>query len=73
MAMFTYILCAPGMSAGVERYRNIPESESLLLASWRSQLARDKVVYLEVDAEGSQTADSGTDEQKRYTEAVQDG
>jgi hypothetical protein len=68
------------MSAGIERYRNIPESENLLLASWRSQLASDKAVYREVDAEGSQTANSGTDPdasgqagKKRHTEAVRDG
>ena len=50
----------------VSKIPNIPESERLLLASWRSQLASRKVVCREASTEGSETAKSGTDEQKRY-------
>jgi hypothetical protein len=66
-------VCARHERKGIERYRYIPGSESLSLASWWSQLASDKVVYREVDTEGSQTAKSGTDKQEGYTEVIQDG
>lgn len=65
---------------GIARYQFIPESESLLLASWRSQLASRKAVGGDPDAEESETASPGTDpersgqvEQERHTEAESRG
>jgi len=42
---------------------NIPEGESLSQASWRSLLASRKLVWSDPCSEGSETANSGTDEQ----------
>jgi len=67
--MFTYILCAPSMGEGIERYRIIPEGVNPLQASWRSLLVSRKVVCCEASTEGSETTKSGTDEQERHTEA----
>ena len=48
-----------------------PEGASPLRADWNPEsLARGKVVYREVGTEGSQTAKSGTDEQKRHKRQV---
>ena len=57
------------MGKGIEDTLNIPESENLLQASWWSLLVSRKVVCRETCTEGSETTNSGTDEQKRYTEA----
>jgi len=70
---------APSMGEGIERYRIIPEGVNPLRASWRSLLVSRKVVCCEASTEarlndevgqGSETTKSGTDEQKRYTEAT---
>ena len=49
---------------------SFPESENLLQASYRSLLASRKVALGDQYTEGSETAKSGTDEQKRHTEAI---
>ena len=61
------------MGKGIEDTMNIPGSESLSLASWLSQLVSRKVVCCEASTEGSETTNSGTDEQERYTEATGSG
>jgi len=64
-----HFVCAQ-YGRGIARYRFIPESESLSLASWRSQLASRKLVWSDSGSEESETAKSGTDEQEQHTEAV---
>lgn len=69
-----YILCVrPAWAKGIEDTLNIPESERLSQASWCSLLVSRKVVCCEASTEGSETTNSGTDEQKRYTEADRSG
>lgn len=54
-------MCAPSMGKGIEDTLHIPESASLLLASWCSQLVSRKLVCCEAGSEGSETTNSGTD------------
>jgi hypothetical protein len=61
------------MGKGIEDTMNIPESASLSQASWWSLLVSRKVVCREACIEGSETTNSGTDEQERYTEAGERG
>src|SRR5690606_24140163 len=68
----TYAFCVRPAWARYRKIPIIPESESLSLASWWSQLASRKVVGSDPFTEGSETANLGTDEQERHTEAVRD-
>ena len=65
-----HTMCALSMSAVskyTERYQRV---QIPCRRVGISLLASDKLVYREVCSEGSQTANAGTDEQERYTEAV---
>ena len=69
---FKHTVCAQyGRSIG--RYKLIPKGASPLQASWYMSVASGKVVHREVWTEESQTANSGTDEQKLHTEAKLSG
>ena len=51
----------------------IPVGASPIQASWRSLLVSRKVAARDCRTEGSETTKSGTDEQKRHTEAKKRG
>jgi hypothetical protein len=57
----------------MERHILIPKGASPLQASWFMSVASGKVVHCEVWTEERQTANSGTDELKLYTEAKLSG